>query len=89
MLCKFYDQQGANNLYVTKATPLYRQSLGSSPQVKTLIGRPRNTWQRDTERETKGMGYTRREMERMATDRQHWRSFNDAYAPSEQTGIST
>ena len=33
------------------------------------------------------MEYTRREMERTATDRQQWRSFGDAYAPSEQTGI--
>ena len=29
---------------------------------------------RATEKETKEMGYTRREMERMATDRKQWRS---------------
>ena len=40
-------------------------------------GRPRNTWQRDTEKETKEMGYTRREMEKMATDRKQWRSLVD------------
>ena len=33
------------------------------------------------------MGYTRREMEKMATDRKRWRSLVDA--PSEQKGIST
>ncbi|XP_041371556.1 zinc finger CCCH domain-containing protein 13-like [Gigantopelta aegis] len=33
-------------------------------------GRPRNTWQRDAEKETKEMGYTRRETEKMATKRQ-------------------
>ena len=40
-------------------------------------GRPRNTWQRDTEKETKEIGYTRREMEKMATDRKRWRSLVD------------
>ena len=40
-------------------------------------GRPRVTWQRDTERETKEIGYTRREMERMATDRQQWHCLVD------------
>ena len=40
-------------------------------------GRPRNTWQRETEKETKEMGYTRREMEKMATDRKRWRSLVD------------
>ena len=47
---------------------------------------------RETTRETKEMGYTRREMERMATDRQQWRNngvpWSMAYAPSKQTGIS-
>ena len=32
---------------------------------------------RDTEKETKVMGYTRREMEKMATDRKRWRSLVD------------
>ena len=43
---------------------------------------------RDTEKETKEMGYTRREMERMATDRKRWFPWSMAYAPNEQTGIS-
>jgi len=35
------------------------------------------------------MGYTRREMERMAMDRKQWHSLVDGlYASSEQTGIS-
>ena len=50
--------------------------------------RPRNTWQRDTEKETKEMRYTRREMEKMATDRKRWRSWSMAHAPSEQKRIS-
>ena len=44
---------------------------------KRRRGRPRNTWQRDTEKETKETGFTRREMEKMATDRKRWRSLVD------------
>ncbi|KAK2183276.1 hypothetical protein NP493_316g02064 [Ridgeia piscesae] len=44
-----------------------RQAITWNPQGKRR--RPRNTCQRDTEKETKEMGYTRREMKRMATDR--------------------
>ena len=47
------------------------------PPGKRRRGRPRNTWQRDTEIETKEMGYTRREMEKMATERKRWRSLVD------------
>ena len=47
------------------------------PPGKRRRGRPGNTWQRDTEKETKEMGYTRREMENMATDRKRWRSLVD------------
>ena len=32
---------------------------------------------RDTEKETKEMGYTRKEMEKMATDRKRWHSLVD------------
>ena len=40
---------------------------------------PRNSCQRDTERETKEKGHTssEMEMENMATNRQQWRSFVD------------
>ena len=54
-----------------------RQAITWNPPGKRRRGRPRNNWQRDTERETKEMGYTRREMERMATDRKRWRSMVD------------
>ena len=50
------------------------QAITWNPPGKRRRGRPRNTWQRDTEKETKEMGYTRREMEKMATDRKRWRS---------------
>ena len=49
-----------------------RQAITWNPPGKRRRGRPRNTWQRDSERETKEMGYTRREMERMVTDRKQW-----------------
>ena len=38
--------------------------------------RPKNTWQRNTEKERK-MGYTGRESEKMATNRQEWRTMVD------------
>ena len=46
-----------------------RQAITWNPPGKRRRGRPRNTWQRDTEKDTKEMGYTRKEMEKMATDR--------------------
>ena len=54
-----------------------RQAITWNPPGKSRRGRPRNTWQRDTEKETKERGYTRREIERMVTDRQQWRSLVD------------
>ena len=54
-----------------------RQAITWNPPRKRRRCRPRNTWQRDTGKETKEMGYTRREMERMATDRNRWRSLVD------------
>ncbi len=64
-----------------------RQAITWNPSGKRRRGRPRNTWQRDTEKETKEMDYTRGEIERMATDRKQWRSLVDGLC-SEQTGIS-
>ena len=54
-----------------------RQATTWNPPGKRRRGRSRNTWQRDTEKETKEMGYTRREMDRIATDRKRWRSLVD------------
>ena len=51
-----------------------RQAITWNPPGKRRRCRPRNTWQRDTENDTKEMGYTRKEMEKMATDRKQWRS---------------
>ena len=54
-----------------------RQAITWNPPGKRRRGRPRNTWQRDTEKDTKEMGYTWKEMEKMATDRKQWRSLVD------------
>ena len=59
------------------ATNNTRQSLTWNPQGKRTIGRPRNTRQRDTENERKKMGYTGKEMEKMATNRQEWMTMVD------------
>ena len=53
------------------------QAITRSRTRKRRRGRPRSTWHRDTEKETKEMGYTRREMERMTTNRKRWRSLVD------------
>ena len=54
-----------------------RQAITWNSPGKRRRGRPRNTWQRYTEKETKEMGYTRREMEKMAPERKRWRSLVD------------
>ena len=54
-----------------------RQAITWNPPGKRRRGRPRNTWQRDTEKDTKEMGYTWKEMEKMATNRKQWRSLVD------------
>ena len=58
-------------------TTITLQTITWNPLGKGRRGRPRNTWQKDTERETKEMGYTRREVERLATGRKQWRSMFD------------
>ena len=54
-----------------------RQAITWNPPGKRRRGRPRKTWQRDTEKDTKEMGYTWKEMEKMATNRKQWRSLVD------------
>ena len=54
-----------------KPSPV-KPSLGTPG--KRRIGRPSYIWQIDTENETNEMGYTQREMEKMAINRQQWQS---------------
>ena len=46
----------------------------------------KHTWQRDTENERKKMGYTGKEIEKMATNCRSGGPWSMAYAPSKQTG---
>ena len=63
--------------HTLRKPPNTSQAITWNPPGKRRRIRPRNTWQRDTEEETKEMGYTRGEMEKMATDRKRWRSLVD------------
>ena len=51
-----------------------RQALAWNPQGARRVGRPRNTWQRDVQARLREQGITWREMERVAQDRDRWRS---------------
>ncbi len=55
-------------------TNIIRQALRWNPQGKRKRGRPRITWRRDLEADVKRMGYTWNQLERMAQDRNFWRS---------------
>lgn len=50
-----------------------RQSLTWNPQGKRKPGRPKNTWRRDLDAELRRAGYSFREAENLAQDRQRWR----------------
>ncbi|XP_070181147.1 uncharacterized protein [Littorina saxatilis] len=51
------------------STNITRQALRWNPQGKRKRGRPRNTWRRDLEADTRKMGYTWSQIEKMAQDR--------------------
>ena len=59
-----------------------RQALTWNPQGKRRRGRPRNTWRRDLEADTRKMGHTWREVEALAQDRRRWRAVVDGLCPS-------
>ena len=54
-------------------TCITRQALTWNPQGKRKRGLSRNTCRRDLEAETKRMGYTWGQLERLAQDRDAWR----------------
>ena len=54
-----------------------RQALTWNPQGKREKGRPRNTWRRDLEADTKKMGYTWGQLVRVAQDRDTWKTLVD------------
>ena len=59
-----------------------RQALTWNPQGKRNRGRPKNTWQRDTLAEAKQMGFSWKELEKLAKNRIRWRSFVDGLCAS-------
>ena len=58
-----------------------RQALTWNPQGKRKRGRPRNTWRRDLQADTKRMGLTWNQLETKAKDRGVWRSLVDGLYP--------
>ena len=67
-------------------TSTTRQALTWNPQGKRRRGRPRNTWRRDLQADTRKMGYTWNQLERMAQDRGLWRSVVDGLCPKRGDG---
>ena len=59
-----------------------RHCLTWTPQGKRKRGRPRNTWKRDLEADTKQMRMTWRELETAAQDRREWRIMVDGLCPT-------
>ena len=61
---------------------IIRQALTWNPQGKRKRGRPKNTWRRDLEADTKTMKKTWNQLERTAQDRDAWRALVDGLYPS-------
>jgi hypothetical protein len=59
------------------------QALRWNPQGKRKRGRPRNTWRRDLENDTKKTGHTWARLERLAKDREGWRKLVGGLSPEE------
>ena len=59
-----------------------RQALTWNPQGKRNRGRPKNTWRRDLQADTKRLGCTWSQIEKNASDRVLWRSLVDGLYPS-------
>ena len=51
-----------------------RQALQLNPQGKRRVGRPRNTWKRNTTYEMEKFGYRWQDLTRLAQNRTEWRS---------------
>ena len=64
------------------ASNVTRQSLKWNPQGKRKRGRPRSSWRREVEADTKRMGYTWGQLEKLSQDRDAWRTLVDGLSPS-------
>ena len=58
-----------------------RQALNWNPQGKRRRGRPRNTWRRDVEADIKELGLNWGKLERLAQDRDAWRTLVGGLCP--------
>ena len=58
-----------------------RQCLTWNPQGKRKRGRPKNTWRRELEADMQNMGYTWKQLERKAQDREEWKVLVDGLCP--------
>jgi hypothetical protein len=63
------------------AYDIKRQSLKWNPQGKRKRGRPRNTWCRDLEADSKRLGLTWSQLETKAKDRDVWRNLIGGLCP--------
>ena len=65
------------------ATNVTRQALKWNPQGTRRRGRPRTTWRRDLESDVQKMGRTWDQLERLAQDRDDWRTLVGGLCPME------
>ena len=65
------------------ATNITRQALKWNPQGTRRRGRPRITWRRDLESDVKKIGRTWDQLERLAQDRDNWRTLVGGLCPAE------
>ena len=59
-----------------------RYALKWNPQGKRKRGRPRNTWRRDLDADTKSTGYSWTQLEKIAQDRVRWKAVVDGLCSS-------
>lgn len=59
-----------------------RKALTWNPQGRRKRGRPKNSWRRDLEAETREIGNSWRELESLAQDRRRWRALVDGLCPT-------
>ena len=64
------------------ASSTTRRALTWNPQGKRKRGRPRNTWRRDLEADTKRMGHSWGQLESLAQDRDAWRTLVSGLCPT-------
>jgi hypothetical protein len=63
------------------ASSITRQALTWNPQGKRKRGRPRNTWRRELETDSKATGHSWGQLERLAQDRSAWRDLVGGLCP--------